>query len=222
MIRTMTQIWWLLALGGVLDAVHAVLNLLMLDPDGSFGLRQFALLNSVRDMSVLALAAGACAIVAGCWIVGKDESWLLSLHGLALGVFGAIGLSPLVRSPMSFRPISLLFVVMAVSLGAFVVRSTLTHRGAERGLPIMAGAASVGFAFSFVVVGFNWVKLEPHWFWVWMSSYFGYCAILMLWLALQLRTQGLSQFGQRDVDPAENPFGTAATDGHTLFSIDRE
>ena len=26
-------------------------------------------------------------------------------------------------------------------------------------------------------------------FWVWMSSYFGFCAIFMLWIALRVRTQ---------------------------------
>ena len=37
------------------------------------------------------LAAGACAIAAGLWRSGSGNSWLISLHGLALGVFGLIG-----------------------------------------------------------------------------------------------------------------------------------
>jgi hypothetical protein len=169
------------------------MNLLMLSPDGSLGVRRLALPNTVWDMGVLALAAGACAIAAGLWSSGKDHSWLLSLHGLALGAFGLIAVSPLVRGPLSFRPVSLLFVVMAASIGAFALGTAQTLRSGapERWYLGVAGAASMGFAFSFLAVGFNWVRLgPPHSFWVWMSSYFGFCAIFMLWLALRVHAGG--------------------------------
>lgn len=185
----LTKTWWLLALCGVLDAVHAAMNLLMLSPNGSLSLRRFALPNTVWDMGMLALAAGACAIAAGLWSSGRDHSWLLSLHGLALGAFGLIAVSPLVRGPLSFRPVSLLFVVMAVSIGAFTLGTAQTLRSGvpERWYLGVAGAISIGFAFSFLAVGFDWVRLgSPHSFWVWMSSYFGFCAIFMLWLALRV------------------------------------
>ena len=204
MIRALNRTWWLLALCGVLDAMHAAMNLLMLNPDASLSLRRFALLDAVWDMGVLALAAGACAIAAGLWSSGGNNSWLLSLHGLALGAFGLIGVSPLVRGPLSFRPVSLLFVVMAVSIGAFALGTAQTLRGGatERWFLTLAGATSIGFALSFVAVGFSWIRLGPPYiFWIWMSFYFGFCAIFMLWLALRLHSQGLSQTGQRQALP---------------------
>ena len=199
MICELTKTWWLLTLCGVLDAMQAAMNLLMLNPDGSWNLRRFGLPNAVWEMSMLALAAGACAIAAGVWSSGRNHSWLLSLHGLALGSFGAIGLSPLVRGPLSFRPVSLLFVVMAASLGAFAL-GTVRSGAAERWILSLAGAVSIGFALSFVAVGFAWVSLgPPQFFWIWMSSYFGFCAIFMLWLAQRVRSQDLSQSGLREV-----------------------
>jgi uncharacterized membrane protein HdeD (DUF308 family) len=184
--------------------MHAAMNLLMLDPYGSLSLRRFALPGAVWDMGALALAAGACAIAAGLWSSGRDNSWLLSLHGVALGAFGLIGVSRLVRGPLSFRPVSLLFVVMAVSIAAFalVTAQTLRSGAPERWFLRVAGAVSIGFAFFFFAVGFGWVRLgPPHSFWTWMSSYFGFCAIFMLWLALRVHSQGLSQSGQRDALP---------------------
>ena len=203
MIRALTKTWWLLALCGVLDAMQAAMNLLMLNPDGSLSLRRFGLPNAVWDMGILALAAGASVIAAGVWISGRNNSWLLSVHGLALGAFGLIGISPLVRGPLSFRPVSLLFVVMAVGTGAFALGTARTLRSGapERWFLSLAGAASIGFAFSFVAVGFAWVRLVPYFFWIWMSSYFGFCAIFMLWLALRVHSQDLSQSGQREALP---------------------
>jgi hypothetical protein len=204
MIRELTKTWWLLALCGVLDAVQAAMNLLMLNPDGSFSLRRFGLPNAVWDMGMLALAAGACAIAAGVWSSGRNHSWLLSLHGLALGSFGAIGLSPLVRGPLSFRPVSLLFMVMAAGIGAFALRTARTLRSgaADRWFLSLAGAVSIGFAFSFVGVGFAGVRPgSPQFFSIWMSAYFGFCAIFMLWLAESLHSQKFSQSGPREVLP---------------------
>ena len=63
--RALSKIWWLLALCGIVDAVSAAMNLLMLNPDGSLSSRRFALPNAVWDMSMLALVVGACAITAG-------------------------------------------------------------------------------------------------------------------------------------------------------------
>ncbi len=192
----LSKSWWLLALCGVLNAMHATMNLLMLNP--SLVLRRFALPGAVWDMGVLALAAGACAIAAGLWSAGKDSSWLLLLYGLALGAFGAIIVSPLMRGPLSFRPVSLLFTTMAASIGAFALETAKTQR---RGAPakwflIAAGAASIGFALSFIGVGFHLIRLEPPYaYFIWMGSYFGCCAIFMLWFAFRLHRRGLSQSG---------------------------
>lgn len=186
---------------GILDAMSAAVHLLRLDPLGSLTLRRFAPLHAVWDIGMLALAAGTCATAAGVWSLGRYNSWLLSLHGLALGAFGMIGLSPLVRGPLGFRPVSLLFVVMSVSLGAFAFGAVQLLRSgtAERWLLIVAGAGSIGFSFSFFAVGFGWIKLgAPHSYWIWMSCYFGFCAMFMLWLALRLLSQHLCQSGQRE------------------------
>lgn len=203
LIRALTKTWRLLALCGVLDAMQAAMNLLMLNADGSLSLRRFGLPNAVWDMGMLALAAGACAIAAGVWSRGRNNTWLLSLHGVALGAFGLISLSPLVRGPLSFRPVSLLFVVMAVGMGAFALGTARTlRRGApERWFLSLAGATSIGFAFSFVAVGFAWVRLGPPYFWIWMTSYFGFCSIFMLWLALRMHSQDLSQSDQKEALP---------------------
>jgi hypothetical protein len=173
----------------------------MLNPDGSLTLRKFGLPDGVWDMGMLALAAGVCAIAAGLWSSGNANSWLLALHGTALGAFGLIGVSPLVTGPLSFRPVSLLFVVMAVSIGvfAFATARTLRIGTPQRWHLKVAGAISIGFAFSIFAIGSNFVRLgSPHLFWIWMSSYFGFCAIVMLGLAFHLHNQALSQSGQLD------------------------
>jgi hypothetical protein len=182
--RALRSAWWLLALCGILEALHAAINLSMANP--SLILRRFASTAVVWDMGILALAAGACAIAAGLWSRGKDCSWLLALHGLALGAFGVVAVSPLVKGPLSFRPVSLLFAVMAASIGAFALGS----RG--KWFPIAAGAALIGFAISFIAVGFLFRLRPPELFFVWMSSFFALCAAFMLWLAFRWVTGGQS------------------------------
>ena len=123
------------------------------------------------------------------WSVGEYHSCLLSLHGLSLGAFGYIVVSPLVKGPLSFRPVSLLFTVMAASIGAFALETARTQRRGSRGrwFLIAAGAASISFAFSFLGVGF-FLRLEPQVFFIWMSSYFVFCAVFMLWLAIRMHS----------------------------------
>jgi len=204
LLRALSKIWWLLALCGILDAMCAAMNLMMLNPDGSPTLRRLALPNTVWDMSMLALVAGACAIIAGLWNSGRGSSWLLSLHGLALGSYGLIGTIPaLVRGPLSFRPISLLFVLMAVSVGAFALRAAQTLRSApDKWFCSVLAAASIAFAFAFIAVAFGWLWLgPPQSFWIWMSSYFGLCATFMLYLALRARSGGISPSSPREILP---------------------
>ena len=177
----MTKTSWLLALCGILDAMHAGLNLMMLNPGGSLGLRRGASVHTVWDMGLLALLAGVCAIAVGAWSGGRSHSWLLSLHGLALGAFGLIAVTPLVRGPLSFRPVSLLFIVMSLSVAAFAIREA-----GGRPLFRAAGAVSIGYAVSFLAVGFNRIRLAPpNSYWIWMASFFAFCAVFMVWLALR-------------------------------------
>ena len=199
---TLSKSWWLLALCGIANAIHAALNISMLEPGGALGFRRFALPGAVWDMGMLAVAAGVCAMAAGLWSSGRDHSWLLALYGVALGTFGVIGLSPLVRGPLSFRPVSLLFVVMAVGVGVFALLTARRCSSArDTSFFAVAGAVSIGFAFSFVVVGFRLVTLGPGSFWIWMGSYFGFCAMFMLWLAFRLRSSASFQSGHRETLP---------------------
>jgi hypothetical protein len=186
----MTKTCWLLVVCGIFDAIHAAMNLLMLDLNKGLTFRRFALMNEMSAMGVLAMATGAFAVAAG-WSFGRDRSWLLSLHGFALGAFGLIPFSPLMRAPLSFRPISLLFVIMATSTGVFAFGVS----SRPRWLPSPLGVASLGFAVSFFAVGFSWVRLGPHAFWIWMSSYFAFCAIFMLWVALSRQGEADSRSG---------------------------
>ena len=180
--RELVRGWWLLAMCGLIDALIAGMHLLRISP----GIR-----SSVRDLGVLALAAGACAIATAFWNSGRSSLWLLALHGLGLSAFGVIGVSPLVRSPLGFRPISLLFVLMSVSAGAFALGTAhhLRSRARNRWLLIVTGAASLGFACSFPAVGFGWITLvAPNSYWIWMSSYFGVTALCLLSMAVSLHT----------------------------------
>ena len=206
MSRALFNAWWLLALCGMLDAMHATINLLMMNP--SLILPRFEPATAVWDMGILALTAGACATAAGVWSVGKDHSWLLSLHGLALGAFGAIAVSPLVKGPLGFRPVSLLFTVMAASIGAFALATAQTQRRGRRGrwFLIAAGAASISFAFSFIAVGFFFRLEPPQIFFIWMSSYFVFCAVFMLWLAFRVHSRAIGQTDQMEpLSPLSSP-----------------
>lgn len=202
--RNLSKAWWLMALCGAGEAMCAAMNLLTLNLGGWPVLRRFALPDTVPDMSMLALLAGICAIAAGLWNLGRDRAWMLSLHGLALGTFGFIGVSPLVKGPLSFRPISLLLVLMAISLGAFAWATARTLRSGVAGKLFLkvSEAASIGFSLSFVAVGFGWLRLgPPPSYWIWMSSYFGFCAIVMLWFALRVRGRGIQESAPIDALP---------------------
>jgi uncharacterized membrane protein HdeD (DUF308 family) len=190
MIQTLIQNWWLLALCGVLDAMYAVMNLLMFDPEGSLTLRRWMGPGTVRNLGEIALAAGACTIAAGIWSSGKGKSWLLALNGFALGVFGLICLSPIPRGRVSFLPFALLFVVMAASIGVFALATarTLRRHVADRWCLDVAGTAAIGFALGFLVLGFRWMRLEPTEFLLWMSSWFAFSALSMMGVALRLNS----------------------------------
>jgi len=190
MIQTLLKNWWLLAVCGVLDAAYAAMNLFMFDPEGSLTLRRWMGPGTLRNMSEIALAAGACTIAAGIWSSGKGRSWLLALNGLALGAFGVIGLSPIPRGRVSFLPIALLFVVMAVTIGVFALATarTLRRHLVDRWFLGVAGTAAAGFALGFLVFGFRWVRLEPTEYLLWMSSYFAFSALSMIGAALRLNS----------------------------------
>ena len=206
---TLSKTWWLLALCGTFDAMHASINLLMMNLPLTHRVIGSNLI-AVQDMGLLALAAGACSIAAGLWSGGRDYSWLLSLHGLAMGAFGTIIFSPLPKGTLSFRPVSLLFTVMAASIGAFALETLKAQRRGSRGrwFLIAAGVASMVFAFSFVAEGllkFPVRRPEPAIFFSWMSSHFVFGAVFMLWLAFRLHSQASRKSDLEPLSPLPSP-----------------
>ena len=196
MIQTLIKNRWLLALCGAFYAAYSLMNLLYIEGlyiegrPGESLLRRFAGPNAVREMGMVAMAAGVLAIAAGIWGSKKGKPWLLALNGLALSAFALIT-TFWYRRPLSFRPISLLFVAMALSVGilALATAPRLRRHVAGEWLLGTAGAASVAFAVSFFAVGFRWIRLEPPYaYFVWMSSYFGFTAICMLGVAVRLNS----------------------------------
>lgn len=194
MTQSLVKSWWLLALCGVLDAIFAVLIVLMGSPDRSPDLRAFIhSRNGLTQLGVLALAAGVCTIAASFWSPRKDNSWLLALNGLAcsslglLVTLGAIG----VTRPIAFRTIALVIAIMAMSIGLYELATARTLRGhlEDEWLLGAAGVVSVSFAVAFLAFVLRWIKLDPSpsaQTFDWLGSYFGFTAICMVGLALRL------------------------------------
>lgn len=199
MIQTLTKTWWLLALAGVLDAVYSVMNIVMQRPDGSLALRTFVHRSTMLDMGMLALAAGVCTIAGGLWISRNRKAWLFMLNGAALSTLGLIFL--FWRGPLAFRTIALLLIVMAVSAGILALTAALNLRGhvSDKWLLGLAGALAAGFALTFFVLGFGWIRLaRPELLNLWMGSFFAFSAICLLGLAVRLhnlRGSALKSFG---------------------------
>jgi uncharacterized membrane protein HdeD (DUF308 family) len=208
MAPTLVKNWWLLALCGVLDALFAVLIVLMGSPDGSPNLR--ALIHNraaFSQLGLLALAAGICTIAASVWGSRKNNSWLLVLNGLAcssLGLLVTLGAIGATR-PIAFRTIALVIVIMAMSIGLYELATARTLRGhpIDEWLLGAAGVVSVGFAVAFLAFVLRWIKLDPspsaqtfHW----LGSYFGFTAICMVGLALRLN--GLDRISSRRLQTA--------------------
>ena len=196
MAQSVIKRWWLLALCGVLDALFAVLIVLMGNPDGSPNLRLFIRgRNAITQLGLLALAAGVCTIAASVWRSRKDNSLLLVLNGLAtssLGILVTLGAT----RPITFRTIALVIVLMAMSIGLYEVTTARTFRGhlIDEWLLGAAGLASFGFAVVFLAFVLRWIKIDPSpsaQTFNWLGSYFGFTAICMVGLALRLDDLGV-------------------------------
>jgi hypothetical protein len=179
--QTLTQNWWLLALAGALEAAYAVLMLLMQDENGSLTLRTSLSKATVVLLGKLGIAAGVCTMAAGLWKSTNGKAWWLAVNGVAVCALGALELIVAewaVR--MSFRPLAMLFVVMAVGIGMFVL-------GESRLLVFrFAGAISMSFALLFLVLTIGAINLRQHppeFLNIWMGAYFAFSAICLLGLA---------------------------------------
>lgn len=172
--------WVLLMLCGVVEAVIAVIYLVMAF-DGHLTFHAWN--GAVALAGQLAMAAGACVILAGIWWL---RSWLLILNGLALGVLGFIQFALVRRFPISFRTIALLVIVTAITsaaLGFMMARSRRRERHATAGWIFeLAGAVSICFALMFFAFGVHWIRMGPgsHIDFLWRGAYFAFSAISML------------------------------------------
>jgi uncharacterized membrane protein HdeD (DUF308 family) len=150
-------------------------------PDGSLGLRTFALKSTVEQMGLLAIAAGACTMAAGIWSNGTRKAWLVVVNGAALGALGLI--LRFWRGPLAFRTIALLLIVMALSLGIAALRASRHSRVVRT-----AAGVLIGFGSAFLVLGFGWIRpAAPEWLNVWMGAFFGFSAVCLAAFAMRLR-----------------------------------
>jgi uncharacterized membrane protein HdeD (DUF308 family) len=189
-IQTLIRNWMFLALCGVLEAIISVIYIVMRETDGP--LTGHAWNGTVVFVGKLALAAGACLIVAGIWRPATGKSRLLAINGLALGALGLIQYG-LTRFRISFLTVALLIILMAVSAGILelaVAQSLRSQRHAAGAwLLALAGVASFGFEVTFLALGLRWIRIEAgsHADLLWLGSYFGFSAICVPGLALRGR-----------------------------------
>lgn len=191
MAQSLVKSCWLLALCGVIDALFAVLIVLMGSPHGSPILHTLIQNRAaISQLGLLALAAGVCTIAASVWRSRKGNSWLLALNGLACTSLGLLfNLGP--TRPITFRTIALVIVTMAMSIGLYELATARTLRGQliDEWLLGAAGVVSVGFAVVFLGFVLRWIKLDPSpsaQTFNWLGSYFGFTAICMVGLAVRL------------------------------------
>jgi uncharacterized membrane protein HdeD (DUF308 family) len=177
-----------LALCAILDAIYAAMNFFTQRQDGSLALRAFVNhRETIVNMGILALAAGACTIVAGLWMSGEFKSWLLVLNGLACSALGLI--FTFWTGPLAFHTIAILIAAMAMAIGIYGLASVRIRQG---WLFASAGVVFTGFALTFLGFVFHWIRLDPAsptQTFYWMGSYFVFSAIFMLGLALRQHKQ---------------------------------
>jgi len=179
----------LLVLCCIFDAIFSSIILLLGTPGLAATLRSLLPNRSTPQvLGVAALAAGVCTIAAGIWNSKEVNSWLLVLNGLACGVLGTMVLLG-ARRPVTFRSISSLIVVMALSIGIYELVASRKLRRHLANQWLLAGAGVVSFAFAMVFLGFvlGWIRLSPSpsgQTFYWLSAYFAFSALCMLGLAL--------------------------------------
>ena len=188
--QTLIQNWWLMALCGVLQAVYSVVILFMQNPDGSLALRQYALQSTVVFLGTVAIASGIFAVAAGMWKSSQGKSWLLLVNGVALSTLGFM-LTGSFGPQVSFRSITLLLAVMAISISIFELGIAQTLRQSHlvnEWILYLAGAVSVVFAMAFLTMSLRWIILKPSPAsdFIWIGSYFGFSSISMLGISLRL------------------------------------
>lgn len=175
---------WLLVMCGVLEAVMAIVYLIMYEtgPDGPITFHEWNVL--AVFLTRVALAAGVCTIAAG--ISARGKSSLLILTGFALSAYG---LAPLIFRPANFSLFALLMVVMAMTVGVLALAIARRDPVKEWFFAI-TGSGSIVFALAFLALMNGWIQLERRPFhsavFLWMCVYFGFSAMCMVGLGRRL------------------------------------
>ncbi len=181
---------WVLAACVLCEAVVALVNLLMKDPAGYPLLSRLAIENGVVFQGKLALLAAVCQAVASPRTSPKKNTWLLALNAAALAGYGLVSVF-LSRGRLAFLPVALLFVMMAASLGFYLLSISWPLRsGRGARLVGLAGVVLMGFAMAFLALGLHWIGFHgPGAYFIWASSFFGINAVCVLVVSLRLDSQ---------------------------------
>lgn len=175
MIQTLIKNWWLLAVRGILAALFSVTSFLMLSSAESLTLREFATKGMIVFLGILAVAAGACTVAAGIWSSTSGKWQLLVLDGLAIGAAGFIFI---LSNSITFRMVTYLLVLLAMTIGVMELASArmLRRHVPDEWFLGLAGAASVAF-----VLAFFWIKpAGAASAFMWLGFYSGFSAACML------------------------------------------
>jgi uncharacterized membrane protein HdeD (DUF308 family) len=188
-IRTLVKDWPLLTFCGTLQAAISVIYFIMQRTDAPIAFHSWN--GTIVLAGKLALAAGAFTVAAGLLRSSSAESWLLVLNGVALSALGLIQFDLAARYRISFLVVALLVITMAISFGVLesLMARTARHEyhTSEGRLLAAVSVASFAFAFVFLALGLQWIKLSPgtHADLGWLGAYFAFSAISTLWLAMR-------------------------------------
>lgn len=142
MARTFITRRWVLATCSLCEAAVAFVNLLMKDPAGSPLLSRLAIENGVVFQGKFALVAAVCLAAGVPWTSPKKNSWLLGLNAVALAGYGLISVF-LSRGRLAFFPVALLFMMMAASLGFYLLSISWPPKSGGGGMVGAPGWGSV-------------------------------------------------------------------------------
>lgn len=199
MARTFITRRWVLATCSLCEAVVAFVNLLMKDPAGSPLLSRLAIENGVVFQGKFALVAAVCLAAGVPWTSPKKNSWLLGLNAVALAGYGLISVF-LSRGRLAFFPVALLFMMMAASLGFYLLSISWPPKsGGGEWLVRLAGVVLMGFAMAFLPLGLRWIGFHGSGaYFIWASSFFGFSAVCVLVVSLLPDSQPMRMHGGAD------------------------
>jgi uncharacterized membrane protein HdeD (DUF308 family) len=192
-LQTLRRNWWLLALGGVLDALIAALYLMLQNSRGPITISDWN--GTIVLLGELMLAAGVLSVVAGLWRSGIGKCWFLEIQGAALCALGMIGCYFARHYRIDLLTVALLAVLMAVSTGLLELAAARSLRSEGRtgdGWFFNAtGAASLVLVFPFLALGFRWIVQGPgsHVDFLWLGAFFGVSAIGTIGLGWRLHAR---------------------------------